>query len=289
MADLNAVLSLERLPAMPSALARAIPLLLDPESEWDAIERVLRQDEALTVALLRLANSTLFGAAGTHFDLRHALPRLGRDAVRRCVLQQQVSKVVAGDNAAFGLRRGALWRSALGGAIAAEELARRHAPEDASLAFLCGLLRDIGKLALNVAYGVDYPAAIAEHSRAGRSFIEAECAAFGFDHAQAGAALARRWKLPERVASAIEFHHAPPADAPRHAVLFDVVHAADAICRWAGLGVGIDGMEYSLAPHVRDGLGLDRRSAERHITLVWAKLAEVEESLGEPGTQGAVA
>jgi putative nucleotidyltransferase with HDIG domain len=217
------------------------------------------------------------------------MARLGRDAIRRCILEQQVSGVVAGDNAAFGLQRGALWRSALAGAIAAEELAREHGSEEASLAFMCGLLRDIGKLALNIRYGSGYVSLIADHSHEGRSFEEAEREALGFDHAQVGAALARRWQLPERVAQAIERHHAPLPQGPGHDTMIDIVHAADMVCRWAGLGVGLDGLDYRLAGHVREALKLDRRSAEREIAVVWEKLREAEESLGEAGKQGAAA
>lgn len=282
MAGMNDILSMDRLPAMPAALAQAIPLLLDPNSELGALEKVIRQDQTLTAAVLRLANSALHGSPGKHFDLRRAMARLGRDKLRRCLLEQQVSGVVAGENAAFGLERGALWRSSLAGAIAAEELAREHGFEDPSLAFLCGLLRDIGKLALNVKFGAEYLPLISSTVHDGCSFTEAEHAALGFDHAQVGAALIRKWHMPERIAGAIEWHHGPPAPGPKHDTLFDIVHAADVIARWAGLGVGVDGLEYRLAEHVRVGLKLDRRSAERDIALVWNKLAEAEESLSQP-------
>jgi HD-like signal output (HDOD) protein len=289
MANLNDILTVDRLPAMPTSMARVIPLLLDARTEWNALEKVVRQDEALTAAVLRMANSAKYGSPGKHFDLRRAMARLGREALRRCILEQQVSGVVAGENAAFGLRRGALWRSALAGAFAAEELARANGPEEASLAFMCGLLRDIGKLALDVKYGANYLAMISAAASEGCSFIEAERKALGFDHAQVGGALARKWFLPERIAMAVEKHHEPPVPGVGHDALFDVVHAADTICRWAGLGVGFDGMEYRLAPHVREGLKLDRRTAERDIAMVWEKLREAEESLGEPGKQGVAA
>jgi putative nucleotidyltransferase with HDIG domain len=290
MASMNDILSVDRLPAMPAAMAKLIPMLLDPKTEWDALEKVVRQDEAMTAAVLRLANSVMYGSAGKQFDLKRAMPRLGRDTLRRCVLQQQVSGFSAGDNAAFGLQRGAMWRSALGGAIVAEKLARDGGSVDPSLAFMCGLLRDIGKLALNVAFGAEYLPMVSAQAADGRSFIEAEQLALGFDHAKVGAGLARKWKLPERLVLAIQTHHAPPLPSePGHDVLFDIVHAADTICRWAGLGVGVDGLEYRLAEHVRAELKLDRRTAEREIAMVWEKLREAEESLGEAVKQGAAA
>lgn len=289
MAGMNDILALDRLPAMPALRARLIPMILDPGTSLVALERAIRQDEAITAAVLRLANSVKYGSAGKQFDLRQAIPRLGRDVLRRCVLEEQVSSVAAGELAAFGLRRGALWSSAFGGAIAAEALARTHAPGEEALAFVCGLLRDIGKLALNVRFSAGYAGMIGAHTRPGVTFFEAERAALGFDHAELGAALARKWNFPERVAGAIGAHHNPPPPGPGHDVVFDVVHAADTIARWAGLGLGIDGLEYSLAGHVRSGLHLDRRAAEREIALVLDGLREAEGG-SEPATrQGAAA
>lgn len=286
---MNDILVIENLPAMPTTMARLMPLLLDPASEWSEIEKVVRQDEALTVAVLRLANSVRFGAPGRQFDLRSSMSRLGRETLWRRALEQQVSGVLAGAVAAMGLRRGEMWRSALGGAIAAEALAIEHRTGDASLAFTCGLLRDIGMLALDAKFGEGYFAMVTAHGHEGGSFVEAEHEALGFDHAQVGAALARRWRLPERVARAIERHHEPPPPGARHDMLFDIVHAADTISRWAGLGVGLDGMDYRLAEHVRTQLKLDRRSAEREIVLVWEKLREAEESTGVATEQGVAA
>lgn len=289
MASMNEVISIDRLPAMPATLARAIPLLLDPKSSWDALERVVRQDQALTGFVLRLANSARYGSPGRQFDLRSSMARLGRDALRWAVLQQQASALVMDENAAFGLCRGEMWRSSMAGAFAAEELAKQHAPQEASLAFVCGLLRDIGKLALNAAYGSGYQGALAGQGGPDRSFVEAERAALGFDHAQVGGALARKWNLPERIARVIESHHLPQPPGAGHDALCDVVHAADAVCRWAGLGVGDDGMEYSLATHVRVGMGLNRPTVERLVALVHERLTEAEASMNGEPNQGVAA
>jgi putative nucleotidyltransferase with HDIG domain len=289
MADLSTILAIENLPAMPASMARAMPLLLDPDSNLADLEAIIRQDEAMASAVLRLANSARYGAPGQQFDLRRSMARLGRDPLRRCLLEQHVCSVAGGDNPAYGLARGAMWRSALAGAIAAEVLAAEHKFEQPSLAFVCALLRDIGKLALDSYYGSGYLAQLAPAARAGQTFVEQERRSLGFDHAQVGAALARQWNLPERVALAIEHHHAPPPPGEGHDRLFDVVHAADTICLWAGIGTGVDGLEYRLAEHVREGLRLDRHSVERLIAVVWQKLCEAEAGAQGPQDQGAAA
>ncbi len=290
MATLNDVLNVKALPAMAASMARLVPLLLDPASDWAAMERVIRQDEGLSADVLRLAHSGRYGAGSARFDLRAAMVRIGRDALRRHVLARQIAAMAPRENAAFGLRRGALWRSALGGAIAAEHLALRHAHDsDAGTAYFAALLRDIGKLALDLTFGAEYLPLVAAHAAEGRTFADAERRALGFDHAAVGAELARRWRLPDRVADAIQHHHAPPPPGPAHDTLFDLVHAGDVVCLWAGLGVGVDGLEYTLAEHVRTGLGLDRMSVEREITLVWERVGEAESLLAEQRPQGVAA
>jgi len=289
MAKLSDVLAIDNLPAMPSAMARAVPLLLDPDVDLAELEQVICQDEAMTSAVLRLANSARYGAPGQQFDLRRSIARLGREPLRRCVFEQHVCSVAGGDNLAFGLGRGALWRSALAGAMAAEHLAAEHGFEQRSLAYLCGLLRDIGKLALDSFYGSSYLAAIEPQPEANRTFVEQERRSLGFDHAKIGAELVRRWNFPERVALAIEHHHAPPPPGEGHDTLFDVVHAADTICLWAGIGTGLDGLEYRLSQHVRERLSLDRHSAEQLIATVWHKLCEAEATMRGPGDQGVAA
>ncbi|CAK9069470.1 Cyclic di-GMP phosphodiesterase response regulator RpfG, partial [Durusdinium trenchii] len=148
-----------------------------------------------------------------------------------------------------------------------------HKFDQPSLAFLCGLLRDIGKLALDSFYGSSYLSLLDQRSGTGATFVEQEHRSLGFDHATVGAELVRRWNFPDRVAFAIEHHHAPPKLDENHDDLCDLVHTADTICLWAGIGTGVDGLEYRLSQHVREGLGIDRRSAERLIATVWQKLS----------------
>ncbi|MCH8344360.1 MAG: HDOD domain-containing protein [Planctomycetes bacterium] len=278
--------SVDRLPALPSTVIRLTAMLTDDQADLGEIEEVARHDEALSMAILRFANSALYGRAGREFNLRQSIVRLGGKMLLRIALEQQASKLFESAGEAYGLRRGALWRGSVGGAFAAEEMAKKHAFPDVDLCFLCGLLRDVGKLVMDAHYGADYLPMVSPHIAPGRTAVEGERAAFGADHAQIGAELALRWRLPQRIADAIRYHHEPPAEEPDHDLLFDIVHAGDIICLWAGLAIGHDGLQYKLAPHVRKGLGLGRREAELDITITWGRLRELEEMMDDSPTQG---
>ncbi len=292
MADINALISdIESLPTLPTATSQLVGMLGDDDVSINDVAEIVRVDEALSIAVLRYANSAAFGTPSRKFDLRESIVRLGRSTLTKIVLEQQAATVFSGGCDAFELSRERLWRGAIGGALAAESMAAKHNPELKDLAFVTGLVRDVGKLVLDRAYGADYVASVQSKLCADRTFVDAEREAFGTDHAQVGAALCRYWQLPERISRAVEYHHCPPESGDLHDELTDFVHAGDIVALWSGISLGSDGLQYELADHVKKSLKLSRRAAERAIASMWDSLRSIEEALGieTDGTKRSVA
>ncbi len=256
----RAIACLERLPALPVTAAKAVALLSKGNPAASEVERLFRADEGLAAATLRRANSAAHAAGSTRsFGLREAIARLGNKALLRIALEHSAAGPLQDGGKCFGLERGALWRSSLGGAAVAERLAYESGLADPDLCFSAALLRDIGKLALDALAGSER-ALSWQHEDDHRAFSQVEEERFGIDHAALGAMLAERWKLPGDVVNAIRHHHLPP-DQPVDPVC-DVVHCADCVARWAGLGIGDDGLFHPLAPRARDAVGLTRERVE---------------------------
>jgi putative nucleotidyltransferase with HDIG domain len=78
------------------------------------------------------------------------------------------------------------------------------------MAFSAGLLHDIGIMVLDVCAHERF-AEVWQNAQGGdgEKLIEAERAAFGFDHAELGAEVARRWKFPTAIEDAIRYHYQP--------------------------------------------------------------------------------
>jgi len=268
--------TIERLPSLPGNGAAILGALLCPEPDLGGVERIVKQDEGLTTAVLRRANSVSYGVPGRTFDIGQSVRRLGRRPLIRVALEQQMTEAFDGAGQVYGLRREDAWSGAIFGAVAAELLAQDMGDVDAGLAFTCGLLRDIGKLAVDTMLMPD-EAARMNCDQASSSFLEAERERLGADHAEMGAILARHWDLPEEVAAAIAAHHAPapPSDEAAHRPLHDVVHAADAMGLWAGLATGHDGLRYPLAPHVQERVLRNNRRVERFMAETWARVREM--------------
>ncbi len=280
MANLTQIVeSVKSIPALPATVTRVIAMLNEGAPDIGALESALRSDEALAGAVLRRGNSSRFGRPGREFSLRECALRLGNRELMKLVLGQKVCTVLNSAGATYGLDRGSMWRGALAGALAAENIAHEHRVEDPDLCFLCALLRDIGKLAIDQAATEEQILEMANHLEDGESFLDAEEKAFGGNHAEIGRLVALQWDLPERIANAIAFHHDPPTDEANHDALFDVVHAADTICLWSGLAVGHDGLQYKLNEQVQQDLLPNRAVAEEAIASMMIRLQQLEMEL----------
>ena len=93
---------------------------------------------------------------------------------------------------------------------AADRLARELDYQQRDELLTSALLHDIGKLVLMHAYPA-YPEQIHGDARTPEERIHRERRELGVDHALVGGVLARRWGMPNSLASAIERHHADDA------------------------------------------------------------------------------
>ena len=282
MASVDQLLkNLDKLPAIPVAVTQLIGNLCgaedDPSAEPTA--RIVMRDQALTAAVLRVANSAALGFQMPAATVAEALSRVGENQLLKIALAHASQAALGGAVEEYGLEEGEAWMGALAGALAAEEIARLTRACDPNLAFTAALLRDIGKLAM----GLLIPGAeVFEVISCGElETTEAERQAWGFDHCQVGAALGRSWGLPDPLVHAIRFHHDPPRDEDLSDPLFDVVHCADSLVLMLGYGVGADGLYYHVQSEAHDALGMDRDSTE--LVLVQARVRLDEYLAGQDG------
>lgn len=286
MGALDSILkNIQSLPALPATAMRLVSMLTGDEVDFNEVKSIIKMDEAISMAVLRSANSVRYGAVGRVFSLDESIVRLGSKNLMKIAMEHQVSKLLVSAGSSYGLRRGAMWKGSLGGGLAAEELARESNFQEPDLCFLCAMLRDIGKLALDTHFGPDRILQCADSLEPNCCFLVAERNSLGVDHAELGGALAEHWGLPERICDAIRFHHEPP-EGELHDDLFDIVHAADVLSLWMGLAIGHDGLSYPLVPHVREGLLGNRTHAEIIMARTWSLLNDYEMEIEESSLQG---
>lgn len=208
--QLEAVLaSISDLPTIPETLINILRVIDDPDSGPADLAAAVRCDAPLMTRILKLANSPYYSPRGGIADINRCVAVLGYRTVRQVAICVSVATIVVKSvaDSAGELDYRELWRhSVVTGAIA-KHLARMSRHEDPEAVFTGGLLHDIGKFILELHSPGIYCDVI--NSRGDQSLVAAESAAFGFDHAQLGAAFAESWRFPAQLRNAFGGHHLP--------------------------------------------------------------------------------
>jgi len=248
-----------RLPAPPQALSEALEEMNRPDVDIAHVGSLLARDQGIVLRVLRIANSSFYGLSRRVAALPEAIHVVGLPAVRSLLIAYAVAgRFPSRGKADFDYV--GLWRHSLLAAAAARDLAPRVGA-NREMAFLAGLLHDVGKALLGCCAPGDYQAAVDYARDHGCTALEAEQATLGLTHAQIGAILAEQWRFPSVILAAIHDHHAPGSGGEPVAHL---VHAADVVA------CGLDG-------HLPIGEIASRISAEtrRMLGLEESGMAEL--------------
>jgi len=233
------------LPTPPAATVKVVELASVSDGGGDAggadalaqMLEVVRSDPALTARIISLANRDV-GDART---VDRAAKLLGHDAVRSAVLA--MSAAGAGDHdtgATGGLDLLEFQRHSVAVACAVEMLAADGQPTvPAAEAFVCGLLHDIGKLALQQCFPKSYRRVVAAAGSRGGDIAQHERNIIGVDHCAFARRLCEHWGMPATIRDASWLHAqaagAIPAGSPNRQ-LIALVALADTIARREGIG-----------------------------------------------------
>ena len=213
------------LPSLPTVVQELMQLLRQQEVPIEVISNTLRLDQALSVKVLQLANSPLYGLSGRIGSVRDAINILGLRQLGGLVIAAALTMhfdKLHGQS----LHMDALWRHSIGCAVASRHLALL-AGLDRAAAFTAGLLHDVGRLVIDSHYPEEAAQAIAWAEQNDLSHREAEYLLLGIEHTELGEWVCRHWRFGSDIVEAIAGHHRPPPAGP--VSLIDVVHAADAI------------------------------------------------------------
>jgi len=200
--------AVERFPALLESRSRVMGAATSDSPRIGHLVDAVESDVALTIAVLRLANRSGSGAEVA------GIP----DAIE--VLRPSGVLAIAGTapvfdffepNGGWELRPERFRVHALATQQAAERIGRAVGwPERDELA-VASLLHDIGRLVISKLHPGPrtYFDAV---TRTPEQRIREERDQLGIDHALVGGVLARRWNVPQRIAVAIERHHAEDAE-----------------------------------------------------------------------------
>jgi HD-like signal output (HDOD) protein len=200
--SVDALIKSIRIPPRPSLLADLQRELASPDPSPEVIGRIVSSDVGMSGALLKLANSSVYGGRKAK-SIEQAILFLGINQVAALMTGLLARQAIPANSAALA----SFWDVSTRRAQAMVFLSRRLRIGESDVAHTFGLFCDTGVPLLMdrfPTYAATYADAALE---AGRPFTALEEERHATSHAAVGCLLARNWGLPGDIGWAILHHH----------------------------------------------------------------------------------
>ena len=199
------------LPALPAVVNRVLIELEKPSTGAAVLERLISTDQALTMKVLRVVNSAYYGLPGQVSSLGQAIVILGQQQIRNLLLSVGAISNLQPRTARQRETLREFWKHSFSTATVTQTLVKMKglSAKDQEVAFVGGLLHDIGRLFLFVNFTEVYDDLLAYASERDIVVEEAEAMFLGMTHGEVGEEMARTWRLPEVLCNLIAHHEGP--------------------------------------------------------------------------------
>ena len=233
---------LQQLPTLPNVAVRILEVTGREDSSAPEVVSLISSDQSLTSKILQLVHRASLGVKGEVNSVDRAVVLLGFDVVRSAVLAVSVFQAfesTLGSGQRF--QREAFWKHSIAVACCAELLAEALGRQDLppTEAFVCGLLHDIGKVALDTILPKSFDRVVEAADLLRGNLADLERSVIGLDHMVIGKRLAERWHLPSNVRDCIWLHGQHPDALPatvKNTALVNLVTLADTLVREQHIG-----------------------------------------------------
>ncbi len=272
LGPLEAAVDRIKLPTMPKVWMDLRKALEDDSASADDLARIISLDPKLTVTVLSLVNSPLFGLPVKVETLSRAVTILGTKEISglaMCSLlvslfQDMPPDVI--DGASF-------WRHCVVTAIMARNLALFAGCDEPERFFVAGLLHDLGRVALYSSEPELARMALALERMSDMDLTEAEVKIFDFDHAMLGAMLLQKWHMPSSLVTAVLNHHSPENCLTSEVAT--VTHLANALVVSLDMGGCQEAQPPRMGREAFDRMNMDPEELVNVVAKMDRQIAEV--------------
>ena len=239
---------LEELPTLPAVAVQLLELTANDDSSLEEVVNLISSDPSLTARILQLVHRADVGVSGEVNSVHRAVVLLGFEAVRSAVLAVSVFQSFGSlsERRSPHFSRDDFWKHCVATACCAELLAattRGGGNDENALdpneAFICGLLHDLGKIALETILPKSFSRVVEAADLLRGNIADVERTVIGIDHMVVGKRLCERWQLPTIIRDCTWLHGQSPQALPanvKHPRMVNLITLADLLVREQHLG-----------------------------------------------------
>ncbi len=199
---------IDSFPVLPETVTRLMKVTSDPECSVQDVVETIQSDQSLCITVLKIANSALFGRPKKVDSIKMAVVTLGFNEVQRIAMSKALINSFGKLAKEHKKYIDKFWEHSFVCGMAAWTIARDlHITTD--VAFMGGLIHDIGKLIMLETFADDYAPARWMTTHSNEESLYQELQMFSFTHDILGGQLLKKWFFPENLITAVAFHHRP--------------------------------------------------------------------------------
>jgi len=233
--------SINSLPQFPENILLIQKLIADPTSDMPVIARQISMDPALTADLLKIVNSAQYMLSKKVDNISDAVKMVGIKGIKNLLYSYGTQKVLGDDT----IDKKKLWEHSYKTAFYAYNIVKNFKNDNNLLddVYVGGILHDMGK----IIFANVHPELLerikgfcTDKSLPSSTF---ENLSAGMNHAELGAMIAEKWNFPDRLVSAIRYHHDPGSVHPEFKDLVGAVYLANMFCEYENGDASFDQFE----------------------------------------------
>jgi len=233
------IISIQEFATLPQAAVKVLNMLeYDDSLDIKVLAKTIETDAALTIKLIRVANSPLFAIGSPISSVHHAILTLGLNRVTNIVIGISVfSKFMYSSSIEVKNILEKYWQHTSSVGVVSKSLSKRIGLNFKDSEFIGGLLHDIGKIAMIQFDNLErYRNVIDLVENKQINDYNAEERIFSMTHCDVGEKIATHWKLPKSIISVIAHHRDfKKADADDRTIVA-IVNIANLLCDVWGNG-----------------------------------------------------
>lgn len=226
---------------MPQTARKVVELVSKETTTADSLAAVIEKDANITTRILKISNSAFYGLRREVTTIQHAIVILGYKSVRSLVIASSTKAM----HKRFGITEQLMWDQSVGAAIFGRLLARNFPTAVGELAFVGGLLHNVGKAIMNNECPKTYVEVMKLIYNDNVEPLEAESKYFQYTYPEVGYRVIEKWGLPENIVKSIRYHRLSTVPKEEKEKLFvdpdlklglACIEMATEMCRYLGIG-----------------------------------------------------
>jgi putative nucleotidyltransferase with HDIG domain len=269
--------SIITIPAFPATGNKVAQLLNQVDYSLLQVANIIKLDPSITANILKLANSAYFSPLHRISSINDAVIYLGQLNLLRAIQTAGISKYYKKGALGYFDKTSDLWEHCVAVALMSQILSKKITGQEDTTLYTAALLHDVGKIIMGefVRDEMKKISLLVEHQQ--MSFLEAEEAVLGINHADLGGKIAEHWNFPIEIREAIAYHHRPDLLEKEEKIMPWIVYMADQTCLMIGLGGGVEGLAQRAVSQLLKKFNLRMRDLEMSMVMLSDDLNRAKE------------